>query len=117
MQAVLQPLLLFARLLLDGVEFLGLRLEIDLAGQRGLGEILAPFAEGELGFRGELFGALGEHLLLTGGLQPARHRRFELRLHLIDGAVRLADRLAHHGVAAGLLHTIHRVLDRRREQT
>ena len=106
-----------ARLLLDSIELFGLRLEINLAGQRGLGEILAALTQGELGFGGELFGALGEHLLLTDGLQPVRHGRLELRLHLVDGAVRLADSLAHHGVAAGLLHAIHRVLDGRREQT
>jgi len=116
-QAVLKPLLRLARLLLDDIEIFGLRLEINLAGQRGLGEILASLTQGELGFRGELFGALGEHLLLTGGLQPARHRRLEFRLHLVDGAVGLADSLAHHGVAAGLLHAIHRILDGRREQT
>src|SRR5262249_53736311 len=70
-----------------------------------------------LGFRGELFDALGEHFLLAGGLQPARHRRFELCLHLVDGAVCLADGLAHDGVAASLFHAIHCILDGRREQT
>ena len=88
-----------------------------MPGQRGLGEIVASLAQGELGFRSELLGALGEHLLLTGSLQPARHRQLQLRLHLVDSAVCFADSLAHYGVAPGLLHAIHRVLDGRREQT
>jgi hypothetical protein len=49
-------------------------------------------------------------------LRRPRHRGFELRPDLVDGAISLADRLPHHGLASGLLHAIDRILDGRRKQ-
>ena len=108
-EAFVELRFLVAGMRLDLFERRDLILQLDLTRKSAFSQILSAFLQGEAGLVGELLDLGLEHLLLAGGLQAPRHGPFELALDLVDGAVGLADRLAHHRLATGLLHPIDRV--------
>jgi hypothetical protein len=94
----------------------GLLLEIDLARERGFGEIVPAFADGELRLLGQLLNMLGEHLALTRGLKPPSHYHLVIGAKLIDGKVHFSDSLPHHGGATGSFEAVNAVLKFTRQQ-
>ena len=93
-----------------------LGLEVELAGQRRFGEVVATLAEREARFLVEIGEALAYPGLAPSGLGGAIDGRLLLDPDLVERAIDLADRLAHHAAAAGALERVDAILGGRREQ-
>ena len=98
---------------LHRVEPLDPRLEVELAGDGGLGEVVAALAQSEARLLVEIGDLAAQRLLLLPGVDGARRLRLMLGADLVEGALDLADRLAQQAGAAGALERVDRFLGAR----